>query len=78
MSLHIPGSMCVGVTLWFRWGGVLSVCRLKHYWFVRVQCGGWGVNDRLEQGVYFSWAVLRNEFAFMVEGLDIVLFVRQE
>jgi len=20
MSLHIPGSMCVGVTLWFGWG----------------------------------------------------------
>jgi hypothetical protein len=37
-----------------------------------------GVNDHLEQGIYFSWAVLRNEFAFMVEGLDIVLFIRQE
>jgi len=21
--------MCVGVTLWFAWGGVVSVCRLK-------------------------------------------------
>ena len=21
--------MCVGVTLWFGWGGVVSVCRLK-------------------------------------------------
>ena len=43
-------------------------------------CGMWrlGVNDHLEQGVGFSWALLRNEFAFMVEGLDIVLFVRQE
>jgi len=39
---------------------------------------GVGVNDHLEYGVYFSWALLRNEFAFMVEGLDIVLFVRQE
>ena len=34
-----------------------------------------GVNDRLEQGVGFSWALLRNEFSFLVEGLDIVLFV---
>ena len=25
MSLHIPGSMCVAVTLWFGWGGVISV-----------------------------------------------------
>ena len=24
------GSMCVGVTLWFGWGGVVSGCRLKH------------------------------------------------
>jgi len=23
MSLHIPGSMRVGVTLWFGWGGVV-------------------------------------------------------
>jgi len=23
------GSMCVGVTLWFDWGGVVSVCRLS-------------------------------------------------
>jgi len=43
-------------------------------------CGMWGlgVNDSLEQGVGFSWALLRNEFAYLVEGLDIVLFVRQE
>jgi len=43
-------------------------------------CGMWGlrVNDRLEQWVYFSWALLRNEFAFMVEGLDTVLFIKQE
>ena len=39
---------------------------------------GLGVNDCLEQGVGFSWALLRNEFAYLVEGLDIVLFVRQE
>ena len=36
MSLHIPVSMCVGVTLWFGWGGVVSVCRLRHYWPVHV------------------------------------------
>ena len=29
-GLHCSGSMCVGVTLWFGWGGVVSVCRLKH------------------------------------------------
>ena len=40
MSLHIPCSMCVGVTFWYGWGGVVSVCRLKHYWSVHVECGG--------------------------------------
>ena len=29
MSLHIPCSMCVGVTFWYGWGGVVSVCRLQ-------------------------------------------------
>ena len=28
--LYCSGSMCVGVTLWFGWGGVVSLCRLKH------------------------------------------------
>ena len=30
LGLYCSGSMCVGVTLWFGWGGVVSVCRLKH------------------------------------------------
>jgi len=29
-GLYCSGSMCVGVTLWFGWGGVGSVRRLKH------------------------------------------------
>jgi len=28
-GLYCAGSMCVGVTLWFGWGGVVSICRLK-------------------------------------------------
>jgi len=28
-GLYCPGSMCVGVRLWFGWGGVVSVCRLQ-------------------------------------------------
>ena len=28
-GLYCSGSMCVGVTLWFGWGGVVFVCRLK-------------------------------------------------
>jgi len=30
-GLYCSGSMCVGVMLWFGWGGVVSVCRLKQY-----------------------------------------------
>ena len=29
-GLYWSGSMCVGVTLWFGCGGVVSVCRLRH------------------------------------------------
>jgi len=29
-GLYCSGSLCVGVTLWFGWGGVVSLCRLKH------------------------------------------------
>ena len=28
--LYCSDSMCLGVTLWFGCGGVVSVCRLKH------------------------------------------------
>jgi len=28
-GLYCSGTMCVGVTLWFDWGGVVSGCRLK-------------------------------------------------
>ena len=28
-GLYCFGSMCVGVTVWFGWGGVVSLCRLK-------------------------------------------------
>jgi hypothetical protein len=42
MSYHVPGSMCVGVTVRFDWGDVVSLCRLRHYCFVSVECGGSG------------------------------------
>jgi len=28
-GLYCSGSMCVGVTLWFGWGGVVSACGLQ-------------------------------------------------
>jgi len=32
-GLYRSGSMCVGVTIWFGWGGVVSLCKLKHFSF---------------------------------------------
>jgi len=29
-GLYCSGSMCVGVTVWFGWGGVVSLCRPNH------------------------------------------------
>ena len=29
-GLYCSGSMCVGVTSWFGWGGLVSGCRLRH------------------------------------------------
>ena len=37
--LYCSGSMCVGVAVWFGWGGVVSLCRLKHYWFWWIRPG---------------------------------------
>ena len=28
-GLYCSGTMCVGITLWFGWGGVVSGCRLN-------------------------------------------------
>jgi len=60
------------------WVGVVSV--LQSLAQLVCSCGVWGlgVNDHFEEGVYFSWDLLRNEFAFSVEGLDVVLLVRDE
>ena len=30
-GLYCSGSMCVCVTLWYGWCGVVFVCRLKHH-----------------------------------------------
>jgi len=35
-GLYCSGTMRVGVTVWFGWGGVVSVCRLKLVLFTRL------------------------------------------
>ena len=34
--VYCSGSMCVGVTVWFGWGDVVSLCRLVSYVFASV------------------------------------------
>ena len=43
--LYCSGSMCVGVTVWFGWGGVVSLCRLAE--------GSINVIGWLVKNVYF-------------------------
>ena len=50
--------MCVGPTLWYGWGGVVSVCRLKHYWSVHVECGGVGF---VEYAYSYALHILQNQ-----------------
>jgi len=35
-----------------------------------------GVNGQIEKRVRVAWALFWNELAFLVEGLDVELFVR--
>ena len=58
-GLYCSGSMCVGVTVWFGWGGVVPLCRLKHCysasWVVLLcfdVCWCYGV-------VRLGWCVIR-------------------
>ena len=63
---------------WCGWVGVVSVLQAEVQ--LVCSCGMWGlgVNDRSKQGVYFSLPLLRNEFAFSVKGLDVVLLITNE
>jgi hypothetical protein len=36
-GLCCSGTMRVGVTLWFGWGGVASLCRLKHCFMLSIK-----------------------------------------
>ena len=74
MSYHIPGSMCVGVTVWFGWGGVVSLRRLKHYRSVRVGCGGWGLMAVWNNGIVSPGLCsgINLRFPFLLCNLDIM------
>jgi len=56
-GLYCSGSMCVGVTLWFGWDGVVSGCGLKPNMFRMLIHPSSGVCDlfvELFQGLYCS------------------------
>ena len=73
MNLHIPGTMCVGVTLWFGCGGVVSGSRLKNYWSVHVECGSWGLMAVWNRG--FISPGLCSGMSFVLFVLCFVLFI---
>ena len=43
-GLYCSGSMCVGVTFWFGWGGAVSGCRLKQCFPCDLLVGGFHLN----------------------------------
>jgi len=64
MNLHITGTMRVGVTLLFGWGGVVSGCRLMQYCSAHVKwmyvltpetC--WALNNEIKKQVTSSWSI---------------------
>ena len=46
-GLYCSGSMCVGVTVWFGWGGVVALCRLHGLYCSGSMCVG--------VTVWFGW-----------------------
>ena len=65
-GLYCSGSMCVGVTLWFGWGGVVSFFRLKQSFkisrkLLRIDvltsetC--WALNNEIIKQVTSSWSL---------------------
>jgi len=70
------GLLCVGVRVWFGYGGV----RLPAEAQLVYSSGMWGleVNDRMKGPICFSRLFFVDVFAFSVGGLDIVLFLWNE
>jgi len=62
-------------------GGLESHCVSRVYGAdgaMRLVLSSWGVvrvNDQLKQGVRIAWALFRNQFLSLVEGLYVELFV---
>jgi len=53
------------------------VCRMLVYWFCFVACMVWVTEGQLKKKVRVIQALFRNQFACLVEGLDVKLFGRE-
>jgi len=59
--LCCSGSMCVDFTVWFGWGGVVTLCRLKHAVLLKMDVltfeKWWAVNSEIIKQVTSSWSI---------------------
>jgi len=78
-GLCCSGLMCVGVTVWFGWGGVVSLCRLKHWsasacitirMDVLTSETRWALNNEIIKQVTSGWSVfIKFSLYFMLAKL---------
>ena len=80
-GLYSSGSMCVGVTVWFGWGGVVSLCRLKHYDTTPSQPNHTVTPTHIEPEQYNTWnksTISRNLLKMDVLTFDTCWAVNSE
>ena len=75
-ELYCSGTMCVGVTVWFGWDGMVSGCRLKHG-LIDPSSGACDLFVQLFHGLYCSVRieVLALASLFSGEQLDVTCVV---
>ena len=88
--LYCSGSVCVGFTVWFGWGGVVSLCRLKHCFILHKDTAishkllkmdvltfetCWTVNSEIIKQVTSSWSVFIQSYLFHFCVIKIGLYV---
>ena len=74
--VYCSGSMCVGVTVWFGWGGVVSLCRLHMDVLTLETC--WAVNSEIIKQVTSSWSIfiqLRKSSLFRVGSANSINYL---
>ena len=85
-GLYCSGTMCVGVTLWFGWGGVVSGCRLKHCFSLHKDLHymlyhSWIKRDQLDVTCFFIslFNLLAPELFFLISAHPVYkMWIKQE